>query len=482
MKLIKILKESVLTEAEDENIINSSDSGKEVLQKVETEAEDNGVTNSIEVAQEISSAADKINADNTVVDLAPEISLGVENKITKVLDFNFKQALKWKEQGRNSRANVMICGLPGSGKTASVYEWASRTKGPDGNLVNIVYVNMKNNDLDAFINGYTAQDKEDPDYTKQLFSKNLDDLEKPNSILFLDEYNRQTEDQIRASVLTLINEHYVVGKGKGGRRYFPNFLFTIAAMNPSVRTDRGAAKINDAEKSRFATWLNSMDSDVDSMKAYLTAQFGYGTKRSTNSLVARELKKEKPNYDYIEEYLRIEDLGRFICDADIFEFDGMDKLEELARRDKTPLNQRSLCTGLEMANGDVDTLKDWVTNQSNFLTKEAPNAPDNTAEILLLILSDYTAPSREELFKDAGITEQKSADSSEEETKQEVDTANTNAAETNDTDIDVENDEEGLEDDDDPDFWTKGTGNSKADMSPSEAQARIQAAMDSWNF
>ena len=44
--------------------------------------------------------------------------------------------------------NILVDGLPGSGKTAIVRDWA-RARG-----CNLVYVNAKNKDLDAFLNGY----------------------------------------------------------------------------------------------------------------------------------------------------------------------------------------------------------------------------------------------------------------------------------------------------------------------------------------
>lgn len=479
MKLNKILKESLLIEADTEGVITNADSGKEVLQKVEIEAEANDVTNSAEVAAEITGAAEKIDAQKTIIDLDQDTGLGVENKITKALDECLRSSQEFRDEGIKEVANIMICGLPGSGKTASVYDWAKRAKGNDGKPVNIVYLNMKNNDLDAYINGYTAQDKEDPDYTKQLISKNLDDLTKENSILFLDEYNRQTEQQIRASVLTLINEHYVVGKN-GGRRYFPNFLFTIAVMNPSTRTDRGAASLNDAEKSRFLYYFDNMDSDVDSTKEYLDVFYGYGTDtKHRNSKCTLELKKEHPDYDKIEKWLRIKDLGTFLVSDDTFEYDGIDKLGDLDRRGKKMLNQRSLTSGLAASSGDVTRFINWLKNGANFLTKESSNDPDTTTEILLLILSDYVAPTRDELFKAAGITEQKTnATTVETDQEQNIDD---NILNNTDTDTEVQDDIE-LEDDDDPDFWTKGTNTNTADITPNEAAQRIQAAMDSWKF
>lgn len=156
---------------------------------------------------------------------------------------------------------------------------------------------MKNNDLDAFINGYTihrdAKDGDDDEFGKvgQAYSSNLDSLDKPNSILFLDEYTRQKDDQIRGSVLTLINEHYIAGKDHG-KRYFPNFLFTIAVENPKSAGDSGVAHTNQAERTRFDTTLDHVDSDVPTTLDYLN--------KNWMKKIKEELKYEDTDYDLIE--------------------------------------------------------------------------------------------------------------------------------------------------------------------------------------
>lgn len=476
---IKKLNESILKEA-DENVtvVNSEDSGQEVLNKVEKEAEENGIEiNSAEVAGEIAGDADKINSEETIVDFDEDTSLGVENFITKALDKCVKTTERIRRKGLHEVANIMICGLPGSGKTASVYDWASHATDSKGRPVNITYLNMKNNDLDAFINGYTVQSKEDPDYVAQAFSRNLDGLEQENSILFLDEYNRQTEAQIRASVLTLINEHYIVGKGKGGKRYFPNFLFTIAVMNPAIRTDRGAAELNDAEKSRFLYFFDNVDSDPETTIEYLNKQY--------TKLVKKELEKSEPDFDEIEEDLRILDLGTFICEDDTFEYDSKDKLSDLARTGKKMLNQRSLTAGLLQCGGDVDEFKDWLIGEqgkggANFLDN-ASTGQDNTTEMLIEILNGYTAPTREELFAQAGIKENKpETDDTEDENaaaQNANDATNTNAEASVDQGVDSD-----AEDDDDPDFWANaGAGNAGGVNSPSEIDNIFNDFASTWD-
>ena len=469
---IKKLNESILKEADEKAaVINAEDSGEQVLDTIEKEAEDNNLkVNSVEVASEVAGTADKINADNTVVDFAEDTGLGVKNAITDALDDCLDLAIEWKEDGTPEVPNVMICGLPGSGKTASVYDWAKHAKA-NGKPVHMTYLNMKNNDLDAFINGYTVQSKKDPDYVTQAFSKNLDSLDQENSILFLDEYNRQTEDQIRASALTLINEHYIVGKGNGGKRYFPNFLFTIAVMNPAIRTDRGAAKLNDAEKTRFLNYFDEVDSDANTTIEYLNKFYG--------KKIKEEQAKENPDYDRIEKYLRILDLGTYICKDETFEYDDKTKLGDLDRTGKKMLNQRSLTAGLAAARGDADKFLKWLERGANFLDRES-TGQDTTTEMLIAILDDYRTPTREALFNAYNIEEPKE-DKPEEEDNKPNNNANNSADNNSKSAEDVADVDSDLEDDDDPDFWANAGGNQGGVNSPNEIDDIFNDFSKTWN-
>ena len=97
---IKKLNESILKEAEENvTVINNKDSGKEVLDKVEKELKANDLeANPAKVAGEIASASDKIEAEETVVDLDEDTSLGVENFITKALDKCVKNSERIKRK------------------------------------------------------------------------------------------------------------------------------------------------------------------------------------------------------------------------------------------------------------------------------------------------------------------------------------------------------------------------------------------------
>lgn len=74
-----------------------------------------------ELAAEIKRTGDEVGAGSAVV-LADPDALSTDNRITRILEKAFKNATKFKRRGNKSNNNVLITGLPGSGKTASVYD------------------------------------------------------------------------------------------------------------------------------------------------------------------------------------------------------------------------------------------------------------------------------------------------------------------------------------------------------------------------
>ena len=376
------LLESKLFEADEEVGVDASGSVDEIADEVADEVADatggeSGVSDegAREIAAEIKDVATDLDLDTAAIAVPEEEALGVKNPITEVLDMALSKSKKNKSRGTKSGFNVLIVGLPGSGKTASIEDWAR------ANGVNLVAINAKNNDLDAYINGYTTKRPDDPLKVTQAFSDNLAGLDKENSVLFLDEYNRQIKPNIRASLYTLINEHKIVGDGPNRQHEFKNMLFTIAAINPSVPTDKGAAPLNDAEKSRFWWIMDDMDSDSATTIEFLTKFY--------NKQISK-LDPESESYrSDLEEFLRIQDLGIFVVSHPKFSYDTRDDLEDLNRTGATLLCQRALTNGLHNSEGDVNQFKFWVEKGSKFLKRDV--------EMLLNIVREYISPSFEDL-------------------------------------------------------------------------------------
>lgn len=455
MKINKILTEDI-----DELAIDPADSVAEIADTVQDQVNadvDNGVglsdTSAEKVAVEIKDVGTELEVEDAIV-IDDVEAIGTDNKITRLLEHAFQKAKKNARRGGKANNNILICGLPGSGKTASVYEWAKQHAGG----VNIFYLNAKNRDLDAYINGYTVRDFEQPMSVGQAFSSNLDKLDEPNSVLFLDEYNRQTKPEIRAALLTLINEHTIVGKGKAGTKKFDNLLFTIACINPTVPTDKGAAALNDAELSRFIHKIKNADSDPAATVDFFTKNF--------DKSISKLDPEDAAYLEDLEDYLRIQDLGLFIAAHPDFEYDTMQDLDDLFMEQKTMLNQRELTDALVASDGDKDAFIWWLDDYSDLL--------DRKKDMLHAILSEYIEPSFEDLCSAKGIDPNSGAIADQLKAKAEAE-AEAEAAATEEPELP----EEEIEDDEEL-FANAGTTTSTRVKSPQEVIDAIKAAAANW--
>lgn len=400
MKINKLLEdvndEVVEASATEADLINPNESTAEIAADIVDQVEvgsDGKETVSLEgakaIADEVIEAGDDIGAGAAVV--IPKV-IDSDNQITRLLQEAFELAIENQEMGLKENCNILLIGLPGSAKTASVKSWAENLNAK-GTKINLVPINAKNNDLEAYINGFTGRDQDNPNRVRQLYSSGLAALDKPNSVLFLDEFNRQVKPHIRASLLTLINEHEIGGEDvdangeSTGIHKFKNLLFTIACINPAVATDKGAAPLNDAELSRFAAILDNLDSDPASATDFWTKRF--------DMLIATISPKHPKYAKFLEYYLRIQDFGLFIFSHDDFSFDTRADLEDLSYQQKKMLNQRSLGEILTSTRGDVERFKMWVELRSHFLERDK--------DMLIGIADEYVAPSFEALCRQKGI-------------------------------------------------------------------------------
>ena len=190
---------------------------------------------------------DKIEQDMTKKDHEGLLSVN-NNKpgiIEKTLNRCLRVAKYCKENGVDEYDNALFIGAAGSGKTSRIKAWAKEN---GINLVEIHTADIGQGDM----GGAIAPDKESGTKVTRLSPTEMDELDQPNSVLFLDEYNRGI-DLIRGSLLTLIENHTVLDTSvKGRRRELKGMLFTVAAINPAD-SNYSTQTLEAAEESRFLT-------------------------------------------------------------------------------------------------------------------------------------------------------------------------------------------------------------------------------------
>ena len=364
-ELKNIVEEAEATEAEATEEIPSIDdiSSADIdeiataVQSAAEEASDGKETFSDEKAETI---AKEIKTHAKGFDAAAWAPLDVPSELTDKLDDCLANAMANNAAGMHDGVDLLITGLPGSGKTGITKQWA------EDRGVNLFYLNAKNDDLAAILNGFPVDSVGTDDEGNQVhkvirsYSTALDPLKQPKSVLFLDEFNRAAP-KLRASLLTLINEHEIEGPGKKGTYRFENLLFTVACINPSVPTDPGAMDLNDAEMSRFVDSID-WDSKTDDALRYLVFHI--------NGMI-NSLNPKDDNYAYFyKRYHKILNITNALLGDYRFEFDSRDDLLDLFNDKAKMLNQRAITDAL-MAHGySKEKFLNWVDKYSRFLEKD----------------------------------------------------------------------------------------------------------------
>lgn len=265
-------------------------------------------------------------------------------------------ALEIARSGIGESANVLLVGSAGTGKTSRVKAWARK------NGINLFELDAKGLDI-TDLNGAIVPDKTGTE-VKRLATTELDALERPNSVLFLDEYNRAPAD-IRGTLLTLVNDHEINDpRESSGKRHLDNLLFTVAAINPS-NANYNTDQLDQAELERFYQ-LNVMP-DKRNLLNYLTDTY--------NKQIAAT--DDPKRITQLEGKLA---LATKILNDRAFEFDTPEDDEESMANGTAALSPRSFTKVLEWSQGKKDKLLKYWNGQCNPRKK-------GTIE---RILADYT--------------------------------------------------------------------------------------------
>ena len=233
---------------------------------------------------------------------------------------------------------------------------------------------------EAELNGIPVANNEDQS-ARMLRMNEFDALDEPDSVLFLDEFNRGRAT-VRGTLLKLIQGHTIPDPSiKGGIKFLPNLLFTIAAINPAdpnYNTDQ----LDDAELSRFIVYLQE-GADKYEYLDWITKTL----KRRSEILgkIQKQDSRMKSSADALAANQRRLDLITFLINDKRFMFDDSSDIEKAhatARGDTLPatiLSFRTLTQALYASDGTVDS----------FLFYYRQGANRDKFELVKLILTPY---------------------------------------------------------------------------------------------
>ena len=282
--------------------------------------------------------------DKAARELDAEISEADDRtELEKELDRCLVLAKRKNKRGaRGDYPNLLIEGSAGFAKTAIVEQWAAR------NGVHL-YKKDAGKLAQEQVGGLVGYDPDDPTMVKELGNKSFyQGLSRPNTVLFLDEYNRATP-QIRGLLLKLVNEHVLPG-GPDGDMFLPNLLFTVAAINPASSA-YDTNTLDAAERSRF--------------KRIVVTPNAIEHLRWINKELGKELKDAEADGDenWIKEVKGKIQLANTILKDPRFEYTSLAQEEKMIDNPRfTPTNYRSFYDALDHSDGTKDSfLEQWPT-------------------------------------------------------------------------------------------------------------------------
>ena len=288
-----------------------------------------------------------VTIDKAARDLEAETARAEsQTQVDKILDRSLKIAKRKQRSGDTGDfPNVLLVSDAGFGKTDMVRQWAKK------NGINLVQKNLGTMGPEAF-GGIVARDADDPRYATRLGTNEMiKALEKPNSVLFLDEYNR-SKTEVRGAVLTLVQNHMVWDPTEENQeKFLDNFLFTIAAINPPNAAYKGAKEMDPAELSRFYT-KNLQPDPMEHLK-YL------------RSFYNQKIEEAEDDEEKLE-YKRKLALAEKVLTSPRFNYDSALDIEENQDNPSyKPLNYRSFKMALDYSDGTKEDFLDVWNHYCN---------------------------------------------------------------------------------------------------------------------
>lgn len=458
---MKVKRNYLIEDLNDESdIISTSDSVKEIGQQVadsieaQTEGEKTiSQADQVKIASNLKAEAEKVSADTAVVvDPGAKNSYFWKSDIVDILNDAYESALENMENENPDTDNVLIQGLPGSGKTSTVTSWVEYIMSHKG--LKLCKVGMLSSNIEALFSGLPYVETDTKKLKKTPFQKQLmDDMtaagatasevvyayaaSDPNisplldpryekkCVLHLDEFNRQSDSGIRQMMLSILQNKKT---DNGVLDFSKNLLFVIVTQN-TPGCDENASELSSAEIDRLDWQLVDQNSDIDATESGYIAKLGNillkydlelpdqlvklgNLSRASDYIKDKKFKTYGNNYEAVWQNLSASQKKEIL--DNLYQYNLMDHILEKARRNggtlfdsdvqknaavqkaqKKSLSTRTLVSALNKARGRVERFRSYVSFSSGLYP--------SSAKLLLSYVEDYNDPKEEDLLKDFGF-------------------------------------------------------------------------------
>ena len=297
----------------------------------------------------------EIKSTLTEATLGDKADLGLENDVKvkesaqtgllkKTLTDALEINLRLQRIGEQDRVNVWVESEGGAGKTSIIKEWA---KEHNVNLYTVVAATLDESD----IGGLQVLDTKDERElrTVKLRAPQFDALERPRSVLFLDELNR-ARPEVRAPLLKLIGEQVLPdASDPSGFRHFDNLIFVIAATNP-VSSGYDTYTLDRAERTRF----KKLEYEAEPLEVL----------KHLKSVFNKQLEMAEDDQEALEIEGKLA-LAEKILTSPKFSFDDAETAEELDLQQLNPTNSRTFKMALNASRGTKKGLLDVWNEVAN---------------------------------------------------------------------------------------------------------------------